>query len=256
MLDSELLNTLQSSGIIDGYEYTLRRLIEANLPTENVYEKCAYFLLEYQKLILDNNIRSKGLQDFVMLTEKSEKKIEPIKLREIKPNFPITLKSKLLLEKENNLQRTNNQLTPLNIDELIKNQLKLSTKSVTEYDRRNPQSYSESFAYYTEIQNKKLKNGINKTCPRFKEFEFIPILEIRKMNEDNKNNQNNQTGNYNNGEMNHNFTGSYNNNISMGNLNIVNPSRKSTENSQDILKVSKDFVEDIFKETKKNQGLV
>ena len=79
MLDSELLNTLQSSGIIDGYEYTLRRLIEANLPTENVYEKCAYFLLEYQKLILDNNIRSKGLQDFVMLTEKSEKKIEPIK---------------------------------------------------------------------------------------------------------------------------------------------------------------------------------
>ena len=76
------------------------------------------------------------------------------------------------------------------------------------------------------------------------------------MNEDNKNNQNNQTGNYNNGEMNHNFTGSYNNNISMGNLNIVNPSRKSTENSQDILKVSKDFVEDIFKETKKNQGLV
>ena len=37
MLDSELLNTLQSSGIIDGYEYTLRRLIEANLPTENVY---------------------------------------------------------------------------------------------------------------------------------------------------------------------------------------------------------------------------
>ena len=53
MLDSELLNTLQSSGIIDGYEYTLRRLIEANLPTENVYEKCAYFLLEYQKLIID-----------------------------------------------------------------------------------------------------------------------------------------------------------------------------------------------------------
>ena len=68
MIDGELLNSLQSSGIIDGYEYTLRRLIEANLPRENVYEKCAYFLLEYQKLILDNNIRAKGLQDFIDLS--------------------------------------------------------------------------------------------------------------------------------------------------------------------------------------------
>ena len=102
MIDGELLNSLQSSGIIDGYEYTLRRLIEANLPRENVYEKCAYFLLEYQKLILDNNIRAKGLQDFIDLSE-PPKKIEPAKpIKEVVPNFPITLKSKLLYEKENN----------------------------------------------------------------------------------------------------------------------------------------------------------
>ena len=41
MIDGELLNSLQSSGIIDGYEYTLRRLIEANLPREKEYEKSA-----------------------------------------------------------------------------------------------------------------------------------------------------------------------------------------------------------------------
>ena len=182
MIDGELLNSLQSSGIIDGYEYTLRRLIEANLPRENVYEKCAYFLLEYQKLILDNNIRAKGLQDFIDLSE-PPKKIEPAKpIKEVVPNFPITLKSKLLYEKENNTRSKSSQLVSLTIDELIKNQLKLSTKGISEQERRNPKAYTDSFAYFTEQENRKLKNGIMKTYPQYKPFEFIPILEIRKMN--------------------------------------------------------------------------
>lgn len=255
MIDGELLNSLQSSGIIDGYEYTLRRLIEANLPRENVYEKCAYFLLEYQKLILENNIRAKGLQDFIDLSE-PPKKIEPAKpIKEIVPNFPITLKSKLLYEKENNTRSKSSQLVSLTIDELIKNQLKLSTKGISEQERRNPKAYTDSFAYFTEQENRKLKNGIMKTYPQYKPFEFIPILEIRKMNEEGKTNTND---NYNSNNNNV-FTGSYNNNLSMGNLNVENPynnpSRPSTENSQDIIKVSKDFVEGIINETKQSQGL-
>ena len=255
MIDGELLNSLQSSGIIDGYEYTLRRLIEANLPRENVYEKCAYFLLEYQKLILENNIRAKGLQDFIDLSE-PPKKIEPAKpIKEVVPNFPITLKSKLLYEKENNTRSKSSQLVSLTIDELIKNQLKLSTKGISEQERRNPKAYTDSFAYFTEQENRKLKNGIMKTYPQYKPFEFIPILEIRKMNEEGKTNAND---NYNSNNNNV-FTGSYNNNLSMGNLNVENPynnpSRPSTENSQDIIKVSKDFVEGIINETKQSQGL-
>ena len=137
---------------------------------------------------------------------------------------------------------------------MIKNQLKLSTKGISEQERRNPKAYTDSFAYFTEQENRKLKNGIMKTYPQYKPFEFIPILEIRKMNEEGKTNTNDNYNNNNNV-----FTGSYNNNLSMGNLNVENPynnpSRPSTENSQDIIKVSKDFVEGIINETKQSQGL-
>ena len=76
MIDKVLLDSLQTTGIIDGYEYTLRKLIQDNLPTDNVYEKCAYYLLEYEKMSLKDNIRVKNLKDYVKMaeTEEEEKK--------------------------------------------------------------------------------------------------------------------------------------------------------------------------------------
>ena len=67
-IDPEFIDTLESTGIIDAYEYVLRKLIDDSLPKEGVYEKCAHYLLEYQKLLLEHNIRAKNAQSFYELT--------------------------------------------------------------------------------------------------------------------------------------------------------------------------------------------
>ena len=56
-IDAQFIDTLELTGIIDAYEYVLRKLIQDSLPKEEVYEKCARYLLEYKKLLLENNIR-------------------------------------------------------------------------------------------------------------------------------------------------------------------------------------------------------
>ena len=38
VIDSQFIDTLESSGIIDAYEYVLRKLIADNLPRNQVYE--------------------------------------------------------------------------------------------------------------------------------------------------------------------------------------------------------------------------
>ena len=102
-IDNQFINTLESSGIIDAYEYVIRKLIEDNLPRNQVYEKCARYLLEYQKLLLENNIKAKNTQSFFNLPIIEEEKRKEIKAKEIIPTFPITLSSRLLFEQEENL---------------------------------------------------------------------------------------------------------------------------------------------------------
>jgi hypothetical protein len=94
---TEGLNKLQESGINDGYECmhiilivdVLRKLCSDGLPTQNYFELCANYLLEYENLLKENKLRNRKLKDLVEITSAKpiKKKIENKQPRivEIKP---------------------------------------------------------------------------------------------------------------------------------------------------------------------------
>ena len=179
-IDPEFLDTLESTGIIDAYEYVLRKLINDSLPKDEVYEKCARYLLEYKKLVLENNIRAKNAKSFYELSYLETDKKEEKKVEEIIPTFPITLRSKLLLEQEENKPPT--KIFETNIDELIKNRLNLlSKKAFNEESRSNIKEYG-SFSAYVENENEKLRMYNFKINVKFDNFVFKQIEDIEKEN--------------------------------------------------------------------------
>ena len=209
-IDGKYLNTLESSGIIDAYEYVLRKLIEENLPRTQVYEKCARYLLEYQQLLLENNIRAKNAQSFVKLSNLEEEKKKEVRAKEIIPSFPITLKSRLLFEQEEN--RPPQKIFETNIDELMKNKLNLLSKNtLNEQMRSNLKGYG-SYAAFVENENEKIRMYNFKINAKFSGFQFTPMEEIEK-------------GNYSNEEINSN---NYNNNID-NNINSYNSPNSESE---------------------------
>ena len=139
-IDRQCLDTLEASGIIDAYEYVIRKLLNDENPRNQVYEKSARYLLEYQKLVLENNIRAKNAQAFFKLSNIEEEKKKEIKAKEIIPSFPITLRSRLLFEQEEN--RPPQKIFETNIDELMKNKLNLLSKNeLNEQMRSNIKGY-------------------------------------------------------------------------------------------------------------------
>ena len=194
MIDKDLIDSLQSTGIIDGYEYTLRKLVQDQLPTDNVYEKCAYYLLEYEKMYKKDNLRAKNLQEFVKMGEEKEEEKKEKPLKEIMPNYKVTLRSKIILERDMKTKNNELKVFETNIDELIKNRIQLSSHKLAMEEMERRQTNYGSFAAFALNENEKLRNYNFTTAPNFEPFEFIPILEIRKMNEMN----NNEMNNYNN----------------------------------------------------------
>ena len=181
-INHEFIDTLESSGIIDAYEYVLRKLIEDNLPKMQVYEKCAKYLLEYQKLLLEKNIRAKNAQNLYKLSNFGEEKKQEIKAKEIIPTFPISLRSKLLLEQEAN--RPPLKVFETSIDELMRNKLNLLTKAkINEEMRSDLQGYG-SYEAFVESENEKIRNYNFKIDVKFSNFQFVPLEEIEKMNQD------------------------------------------------------------------------
>ena len=191
MIDKDLIDSLQSSGIIDGYEYTLRKLVQNQLPTDNVYEKCAYYLLEYEKMYKKDNLRAKNLQEFVKMGEEKEEEKKEKVLQEIMPNYKVTLRSKIILERDMKIKNNELKVFETNIDELIKNRIQLSSHKLAMEEMERRQTNYGSFAAFALNENEKLRNYNFTTAPNFEPFEFIPILEIRKMNEMNNNDMNN-----------------------------------------------------------------
>ena len=182
VVDSQFIDTLESSGIIDAYEYVLRRLIADNLPRNQVYEKCARYLLEYQKLVLENNIRAKNAKSFFELANPEEEQKKQIKAKEIILTNPITLKSRLLFEQEEN--KPPQKIFETNIDELMKNKLNLLSKNaLNEQIRSNLKGYG-SYAAFVENENEKLRNYDYKINAKFTNFQFTPFEEIEKENYD------------------------------------------------------------------------
>ena len=191
MIDKDLIDSLQSTGIIDGYEYTLRKLVQDQLPTDNVYEKCAYYLLEYEKMYKKDNLRAKNLQEFVKMGEEKEEEKKQKTLQEIMPNYKVTLRSKIILERDMKTKNNELKVFETNIDELIKNRIQLSSHKLAMEEMERRQTNYGSFAAFALNENEKLRNYNFTTAPNFEPFEFIPILEIRKMNEMNNKDMNN-----------------------------------------------------------------
>ena len=258
IIDKDLINKLNGSGIVEGYEYVLRKLIEANLPREKVYEKCAFFLLEYQKNILKSNVRSKQIKDFVKVAMKDafedENEKKDIKSpKELIPNFNIQIQSKLLLEKEEKIKQEDNKIFETNIDELIKNKIKLASKENLLKDIENRPEYG-SFAAFALNENEKIRNYNFKTSTNYKKFEFIPILEVRRMmgyENNNPNNislQNSQMFNtMGNSQINNNI--SFNNNFS----NSQKLNEKYSENEINHAKTnSQEFVNNLIEKVSEN----
>ena len=191
-VNSEYLDPLESSGIIDAYEYVLRKLIEENLPKAQVYEKCARYLLEYQQLLLAKNIRAKNAEKFFELVGE-EKKEKEVKAKEIIPTFPITLKSRLLLDQEQN--KPTRKIFETNIDELIKNKLNLLSKENMKQNYRSNLSQYGSYSAFVQNENERLRNYNFKLTPNFTNYQFITLEEIEKNNYDINNINNNNTNN-------------------------------------------------------------
>ena len=203
-IEGQFLNTLESSGIVDAYEYVLRKLIEENLPRNQVYEKCARYLLEYQKLLLENNIRAKNAQSFFKLGVFEEEKKKEVKAKEIIPSYPITLRSRLLFEQEEN--RPPQKIFETSIDELMKNKLNLLSKNtLNEQTRSNLKGYG-SFADFVENENEKLRMKNYKINTKFTSFQFTPMEEIEKGNysTEENNNINNDINDINSNNINNN----------------------------------------------------
>jgi hypothetical protein len=179
-IDPQFIDKLELTGIIDAYEYVLRKLIQDSLPKEEVYEKCARYLLEYKKLLLENNIRAKNAKNFYELSSLEIGKKEEKKIAEIIPKFPVTLRSKLLLEQEE--KNPPQKIFETNIDELIKNRINLlSKKEFNEENRSNLKEYG-SFSAYVENENEKLRMYNFKINIKFDNFEFKPLEDIEKEN--------------------------------------------------------------------------
>ena len=253
IIDKDLINKLNGSGIVEGYEYVLRKLIEANLPREKVYEKCAFFLLEYQKNILKSNVRSKQIKDFVKVAMKDafedENEKKDIKSpKELIPNFNIQIQSKLLLEKEEKIKQEDNKIFETNIDELIKNKIKLASKENLLKDIENRPEYG-SFAAFALNENEKIRNFNFKTTANYKKFEFIPILEVRKMMGYENNNPNNIT--LQNSQMFNTMGNSQINNNSFNNSQQLN--QKFSENDINNAKSnSQNFVNNLIDQVSEN----
>ena len=199
-IDRKYIDTLESSGIIDAYEYVIRKLLNDENPRNHVYEKSARYLLEYQQLVLANNIRAKNAQTFFQLTNIEEDKKKEIKAKEIIPSFPITLRSKLLFDQEEN--RPPSKIFETNIDELMKKKLNLlTTNGLNEQVRTNIKNYG-SFAAFVENENEKLRMYDFKIKTNFTTFKFKPLEEIEKENNQSESINNNLNINENNINLN------------------------------------------------------
>ena len=253
IIDKDLINKLNGSGIVEGYEYVLRKLIEENLPREKVYEKCAKFLLDYQQNILKSNIRSKQIKDFVKVAmkdafEDENEKKEIKSPKELIPNYNIQIQSKLLLEKEEKIKQEDNKIFETNIDELLKNKIKLASKENLLKDIENRPEYG-SFAAFALNENEKIRNFNFKTTANYKKFEFIPILEVRKMMGYENNNPNNIT--LQNSQMFNTMGNSQINNNSFNNSQQLN--QKFSENDINNAKSnSQNFVNNLIDQVSEN----
>lgn len=273
--DIRLQDPLKLSGIIDSYEYVLRKLVEEGLPKFGVYDRCADLVEEYKELVLKNNILSKNAQSLFELQKLEEKKVEE-EPKEIVVQSPITLTSRL----DENYQPKN--LYEKNIDELMKDKLNLMTRSeLNNVIRENMKGYG-SYATFVEQENDKLRKQNFKMNMKLPKYEFISLEDIEKGNYD-QNYKINFDYNSNINDMNNNMTNNDNNN----NINLNSDteflmpaqdqrmntysSRKNTQMSKSsktesissksksitpseaskIKKVSKDMVNDLMTKKKK-----
>ena len=271
--DVRLHDPLKMSGIIDSYEYVLRKLVEEGLPKFGVYEKCADLVLEYKELVLKNNILAKNAQSLFELQKLEEKKVEE-EPKEIVVQSPITLTSRL----DENYQPK--KLYETNIDELMKNRLNLMTRSELNNERKENMKAYGSYATFVEDENDKLRKQNFKINMKLPKYEFISFEDIEKGNYDH-NYKINFDYNSNINDMNNNMMNNDNNN----NINLnsdteflmppqdqrmnTNSSRKNTQMSKSsktesissksitpsqaskIKKVSKDMVNDLMTKKKK-----
>jgi len=281
-IDPDFIDKLEITGIVDAYEYVLRKLIDDSLPKEGVYEKCALYLLEYKKLLFENNVKAKNAKNLYKLSKLETGKKEEKKIEEIIPKFPITLRSSLLLEEEKNKQPK--KIFETSIDELIKNRLNLlSKKEYNDETRTNIKDYG-SFSAYVENENERLRMYNFKINVKFDNFEFKPLEEIENENpidepeeiKIDKTSGYNNTNTHNKNTNNKNKTSNSTSNKNTSNNNISRKnSRKSsqkrnTEKSKElesesvqsksvtpseaskIKKVSDDVVDELFNKYTKN----
>ena len=269
--DSKLHDPLKLSGIIDSYEYVLRKLVEEGLPKFGVYEKCADLVLEYKELVLKNNILAKNAQSLFELQKLEEKKVEE-EPKEIVVDSPITLTSRL--DKDYQPKK----LYETNIDELMKNRLNLMTRSeLNNVMSANRKGYG-SYATFVEDKNNELRMQNFKINMKLPKYEFISFEDIEKGNYDH-----NYKINFNYNSNINDVNNMMNNDNNNANLNSdtefleppqeqrmnTNPSRKNTQMSKSsksesissksitpsqaskIKKTSKDIVNDLMTKKKK-----
>ena len=160
LADKEAFILLSSSGIIEGYEYVIRKLIQEKLPEEDILTKCSNYLLEFEKSIKENKIRQSTLKELLndqnTILNKTEetKKIEYLEIK-LKSKEVCNYYYNLRGDKEkliNNPSKNNKTCKELikNVNDNFNN-LESSIDRV--YNKEEIKSFNKEFDFNLESEN-------------------------------------------------------------------------------------------------------
>lgn len=148
------MDALNKSGILNGYEYCISKLIENSFPEKDIFKKCSMYILEYSSNLNRDNLKAKSLRQLYNeeIDEMNRNNKELIKIEEESKddfclNERICLKSSELVEKyylnfKKNEENKGNQEN-ISCDDLRKDVLYSYSRIESLINRKYDQIYNE-----------------------------------------------------------------------------------------------------------------
>lgn len=146
------METLNISGILNGYEYCINKLIENNFPEKDIFKKCSMYILEYSSNLNRENLKAKSLKQLYneeideMNNYKNKEliKIEDESKDDFCLNERIHLKSSELVEKYYlNFKKNEENEGNISCDDLRKDILYSYSRIESLINRKYDQIYDE-----------------------------------------------------------------------------------------------------------------
>lgn len=148
----------------------LNKLCAEGMPIEGCYDLCAVYLLEYEKSILDDNLRRNNLKKLLEIDSKNKNKAEANKksnsnLNEIFPKNKINLQTNEILKIDREVTLDNNKLFKRQLLDVINNKIVFNT--IQQKEKEEASSSHNSLQDYfkaadDELLSKLIQTNLNK----------------------------------------------------------------------------------------------